>query len=329
MLLVVACLLVSAAARVAAGAVPAGGNAQTGSASQTNLEKASSYAQIVGVGGALIALGLIVWQVREARKEARHHRATAILARFNAPEFKDSWSRAFAFLDADSIRDRTEKIRTWEGAGWAGDRCLPRTPRNEQGKPSKNDINHGVGFFEEVAVLFNRETISRDLIVKTFGLPVVDSFNTSWWFICWRRAGEELHETQLYGEWEKMVGVIVSREPELAESDEMRRTLLLAPPTTANDEVWDRYLRLASAFDKRVEAGEDLANLIRQAANYTEPPEVPDSVAPHSKGRIHIVPVRGHDSVEARGRRRLLSAALETRLNSLKLQEFDNLIDSY
>ena len=113
MLLVVACLLVSAAARVAAGAVPAGGNAQTGSASQTNLEKASSYAQIVGVGGALIALGLIVWQVREARKEARHHRATAILARFNAPEFKDSWSRAFAFLDADSIRDRTGLPLIW------------------------------------------------------------------------------------------------------------------------------------------------------------------------------------------------------------------------
>jgi hypothetical protein len=226
---------------------------------------AAALAQAIGPVIALFALIFLGLQIRGERKDARDQRAEGYQERMGNREFLQISTRTFAFLSARDAADCVQKLEAFVNAGWADNHCLPRTPRLDQALPAINDIQQTLGFFESLGTVFNRNDLNRKVIVESFATFPVQIFAAGWWYVCWRRSGRLLGETDVWAEFDLLVREILRRKPALrkdAKPNKRIRALCLpedlagAPPTD-----WRRCEALSTTLSDRVirAIGDDVA----------------------------------------------------------------------
>jgi len=224
------------------------------------LDDAADVGQAVGV----IALLFLWWQIRRAAKDVRDARAVSYQERFGDREFRSVTSRTLAFLDANDAADCVRKLRAWLTARWADEECLPRTPPLDHARPARNDIQQTIGFFESVGTVFNRGDLTREVIVDTFATVPVQIFTTGWWFICFRRSGELMEETETFREYERLVRYIRRAKPDLrATWKPAAKIRVLCLPKLggrAPASAWTRCEVLSQVLSTRIDAapGDDI-----------------------------------------------------------------------
>jgi hypothetical protein len=194
------------------------------------------YRQVLAAKEQIVALNK---QIEDAGKNAKIERSLAFQQRFTGREFRTGGSLFTAYLDVDDARDAVEKIRAWQTAPHAEDPSLPRSPRDPGAPcPSKNEILQVLDFFEDLGTAFNAEQIAQEELVKSFGSTPVEIYTIGWWFLCWRRRGAPVAETELYEEFAQLVTTIRAKKPDLLEEKPKSSVRLLAIPSGTNGWEW-------------------------------------------------------------------------------------------
>jgi hypothetical protein len=196
----------------------------------SDLEKLVKYAQIAGPIIALLGLGAVLIQVyratqqlrntneqmKHARDDARSQQTRAYEQRYSTREFLRESSLTFAFLAAEDAGDCISRIRAWETRRHADEPCLPR-PRSRPDGPqaSPNDVQRVFSFFEQFATSYNLGRLDIDIVHEGFGVEPLQVFSQGWWYICWRRGGLLLGETDIFEQFQRMVESIFRAMPHL------------------------------------------------------------------------------------------------------------------
>jgi Lrp/AsnC ligand binding domain len=236
-----------------------------GAAGDNWLDDAADVGQAVG----LIALVLLLLQIRRATRDVRDQRAVSYQERFGDREFRSLTSRALAFLDADDAGECVRKLRAWATSRWADEECLLRSPPLNHARPAINDIQQTLGFFESVGTVFNRGDLTKDVIVNSFATVPVQLFTLGWWFICFRRDGKLFEETETFAEYEELVRYIREKRPAVDDAWQPKAKIrVLCIPSAFRDappSAWARCEALSSVLSDRIVAasGDDIARFDR------------------------------------------------------------------
>ena len=114
-----------------------------------------------------------------------------------------------------------------------------------------NDVDHVLGFFEDLGTARNCALLDDEVFVRSFGHAPVQIFMEAWWYICWARHGELGHESRIFGEFEKMVRWLRATAS-FADTPNPAIRLLVLPsdPETAGWGAWNLCRDLSKALSE-------------------------------------------------------------------------------
>lgn len=228
----------------------------------------------VGIPLTLLGLFFVVRQLQQTRAEGRSERTAVLFERFQAREYLSVASSTFAFLRTRDPADCMRRILAWDDVP-SGESRLPGWKGRYDG-PLLNDVRHVIQFFEELAGLFNAESIDAKLVRRLFPQPVVGHFGLSWWLIHHIRRGrvaatgskpKGAGETLAYAEWEKMVRTLLREREDLRPAPASAEVWVLCfPPATATIAERERYVELTRRASRPLHALDDLERALGQAS---------------------------------------------------------------
>lgn len=214
---------------------------------------ATSRTEFLQWGGLIVAIAGLAFvgrqlalagaQIKAGNEQAAADRTAMLFERFRSVDFTLMWSRVGAhFLRINTMEEFLQRVNVFEEVPYAASR-LPTAPIPEDEPEHKAatyaEVHHVINFHEEIGVLFNKEIIDREQVIRHFGGELVAHFVEAWWLIHWTRenrlmrpkyAAEPPSELQCetYVEWERMVQTIVGE----------RRDLLPVPSEERRGQVW-------------------------------------------------------------------------------------------
>jgi hypothetical protein len=200
--------------------------------------------------GAIVGVGLLFWQIRRGNKADRIQRSADFLQRYFTGELRALNSVAAAYVSVADAADCVSKIGAWELSPHAEAQSLPRSPRDRSSpQASRNGLAQALDFFEEFGAAYNKRLLDKRMVHVTIAPVPVQILNMAWWFVCWRRKGELVHENTLYSEWERAVRRIWRTRKELrSQKPSPKIRLLILPP--ADRQAWERHGNICGRLSK-------------------------------------------------------------------------------
>jgi len=142
------------------------------------------WSNIVSALAAVFGLGFIVWQLRSNAIQARRLKTYEIAGKIQNIDFLDHISRARGFLGIDESKHEDAWERYNEGK-------LPKIAPH---------VYISLAYFEDMAMLYNRNYIDRDLIKSLLRVAINDFYKESKWF---RDKSKEI-DKESYIEFDRM-----------------------------------------------------------------------------------------------------------------------------
>lgn len=242
---------------------------------RSDLEKATSWFAIVTAILGVPGLFFIARTLVATRQEARSERTAHLLERMNNRDILGSWSNVLQVVNVGSEADCVDRVRRAIAVPTGNDPLLSPeyalflptgASRTDGQSPSTslNDIQAFTNFYEEVALLYNKRRIDRELLDRGFGGQIIRGFCLHWWWIQYSRRGKpaavspgraRVQEIEVYADWERMVRRILRKRPDYRLQDQeffSVRSLCLPTSEGVTDDDWRDCKKLTTFIGERL-----------------------------------------------------------------------------